>query len=214
MRWSCVTVALENFLNFVMEPRLRPHAGMDLFQLYQEKAVGRSNSVKAQWERMMMGLAPSPYFVTKDMLVVKMMTKGSNIDSSNVNRWAAVRLNLPGMDIYDQTLPWVFKYRKDGSIAADIFIYIDDGRPLADTAWENWNAARKFRCILNCLGLQDDYRKRIGPSQVPCEWTGTMAETVKKQMSLLIPQNKWDKAKIIIRRIVEELELRTVLNNK
>ena len=85
----------------------------------------------------MMGFAPSPYFVTKDMLVVNMMTKGSNIDSSNVYRWTAVRLNLPGMKIYDPTLPWVFKYRKDGSIAADIFIYIDDRRPLTNTAWEN-----------------------------------------------------------------------------
>ena len=55
----------------MMEPRLRPHAGVDLFQLYPEEAVGKNKSVKAQWERMMMGFAPSPYFVTKDMLVVK-----------------------------------------------------------------------------------------------------------------------------------------------
>ena len=53
------------------------------------------------------------------------------------------------MDIYDPTLPWVFNDRKDGSIAADIFIYIDDGRPLADTAWENWKSAGKCCCILN-----------------------------------------------------------------
>ena len=53
----------------------------------------------------MMGFAPSPYFVTKDMLVVEMMMKGLDIDSSNVYRWAAVRFNLPGMKIYDPTLP-------------------------------------------------------------------------------------------------------------
>ena len=70
-----------------------------------------------------------------------MMTKGSHLDPSNVYRWVAVKLNLPGMDNYDPTLPWVFKYQKDGSIVANIFIYFDDSRPLADTAWESWKAA-------------------------------------------------------------------------
>ena len=46
------------FLNFMMDPRLRSHAGVDLFRLYPEKAVGKSKSVKAQWERMMMEFAP------------------------------------------------------------------------------------------------------------------------------------------------------------
>ena len=36
---------------------------------------------------------------------------------------------------YNLTLPWLFKLRKDGSIVADIFIYIDDGKFLAITAW-------------------------------------------------------------------------------
>ena len=46
------------FLNFMIDPRLRPRAGVDLFRLYPEKAVGKSKSVKAQWERMMMEFAP------------------------------------------------------------------------------------------------------------------------------------------------------------
>ena len=124
------------FLNFIMEPSLRPHAGIDFFQLYPEEAVGKSKSVKAQWERIVMGFTPSPYFVTKAIVVVDMMTKGSHSDSSNVYRWVAVGLHLPRIDNYDPTLPWIFKYREDGSIAADIYIYIDDGRPLDDTDWE------------------------------------------------------------------------------
>ena len=68
------------------ELRLRPHAGIVLFQLYSEEAVVKSKPVKTQWERMMMRFAPSPYFVTKDMLVVEMMMKGSNVDSSNEYR--------------------------------------------------------------------------------------------------------------------------------
>ena len=66
----------------------------------------------------------------------------------------------------------------------------------------------------NFLDLQDACRKRIDPSQVPGEWVGTMIETVKDQVNLLISQKKWDKAKAIIRKIIKELEIRTVLNRK
>ena len=77
----------EFFLNFMMEPRLKPYVDVDLFQLYPEEIVGKIKVVKAQWERIMMRFAPSLYFVTKDMLVVKMMTKSSHLDPSNVYRW-------------------------------------------------------------------------------------------------------------------------------
>ena len=95
----------EMFLNFMMEPRLRPRTGVDLFELYLEEAVGKSKSVKSQCEIMMMGFTLSPYFVTKDMLVVEMMTKGSNLDPLNVFKWLGLILNLLGMDNYDPTLP-------------------------------------------------------------------------------------------------------------
>jgi hypothetical protein len=34
--------------------------------------------------------------------------------------WRHMRMNLPGDAEYDPTLPWVFKARKDGSMAADL----------------------------------------------------------------------------------------------
>ena len=49
---------------------------------------------------------------------------------------------------------------------------------------------------------------------MPGEWAGTMTETVEEQVSLLISQKKWDKANVIIRRNIKELELRTVLNHE
>lgn len=87
---------------------------------------------------MMMGFDTSSYIVTKYMLVVEIVTKGSHFNPSNVYRWLAVKLNLPGMNSYDSTLSWVLKLRKDGSIAVDILIYIGDGSPLAITTitWE------------------------------------------------------------------------------
>ena len=49
---------------------------------------------------------------------------------------------------------------------------------------------------------------------MPGECTDTMVGTVNGQVNLLISQNKWNKAKAIIRRIINELEVRTVLNHK
>lgn len=45
-------------------------------------------------------------------------------------------LDLPGLDLYDPSLPWAYKVREDGSIATDTFWYIDDGRTIATTAWK------------------------------------------------------------------------------
>ena len=130
------------FLNFMLHPEIRSHTGVDLTQFYPEELVNKSRSVKARWERMMMGFSPSPYFVTKDMLFVERIAKGCRVDEDNVYRLKKVIFNLPGMDSYATTLPWVYKAREDGSIAADIYFYIDDGSPTADTAWESWKACK------------------------------------------------------------------------
>ena len=132
----------EMFLNFMLHPEIRSHTGVDLTQFYPEELVNKSRSVKARWERMMMGFSPSPYFVTKDMLFVERIAKGCRVDEDNVYRLKKVIFNLPGMDSYATTLPWVYKAREDGSIAADIYFYIDDGSPTADTAWESWKACK------------------------------------------------------------------------
>lgn len=47
-----------------------------------------------------------------------------------------MNLNLPGISNYNHSRPWVYKQRTDGTVAADLFYYIDDGRPTAPTAWE------------------------------------------------------------------------------
>ena len=80
-------------------------------------------------------------------------------------RWLKVVFNLPVMKNYDLSIPWVHRVREDGSFAADIFWYIDDGRPTAATAWEGWKVARKFCYILIFHGLQDSGRKRTGTSR-------------------------------------------------
>ena len=44
-------------------------------------------------------------------------------------------LNLPGTEGYDFHIPCVFKQRVDGLLAAYLFIYVDDGRPIGPTKY-------------------------------------------------------------------------------
>ena len=172
--------------------------GFDLSSVFPEEKNGK---LKGWWERMIMGFGPSPYLVTKDMLVVEERVRGSRWDSENVFRWHSVTMNLPGMSKYNPSKPWVYKVRQDGTMAADLFFYIDDGRPTAPSAWECWCASRKICCNLIWHGLQDAGRKRTGASQSPGEWAGTMVETVDGKVVLLVPQKKRDRGKAIVKRV-------------
>ena len=58
-----------------------------------------------------------------------MSVRRNRVDPSNVFRWELVKLNLPGMSVHNPSRPWVYNHRDDGTIAVDVFYYIDDGRP-------------------------------------------------------------------------------------
>ena len=118
----------EMFLIFMMNPEIRPYAGVDLSIL--AKDVGRRKHLDHRdWcERMMMGYRPSPYLVMKDMLVVEQIFRGDKDDARNMLRWRKVVLNIHGLEMYNTNIPWVYKVREDWKIASDVFWYIDDGR--------------------------------------------------------------------------------------
>jgi hypothetical protein len=44
-----------------------------------------------------------------------------------------VVFNLPGSKGYRADLPWVMKIRWDGELAAEVFVYVDDGRATGPT---------------------------------------------------------------------------------
>ena len=45
---------------------------------------------------------------------------GDPNDQNNPFAWDHVRMNLPGAEEYDATLPWVMKLRRDGNMAAAV----------------------------------------------------------------------------------------------
>ena len=67
----------EMFLNFMLEPKLRPFAGVDLTCLFPEEVSVEHQLIQGCWERILMGFSPSPYMVTKDLMEVEMMIRGN-----------------------------------------------------------------------------------------------------------------------------------------
>ena len=58
--------------------------------------------------------------------------KGDNYPFS----WNTVRLDLPSGESYTSSDPLVSKVRKDGNVASELFIYVDDVRSLG---WCDWD---------------------------------------------------------------------------
>jgi hypothetical protein len=125
-----------------------------------------------------MGFRPSPYQITQAIGWDNEVMTGDHLDDNNVFRWAEVRMNLPGSVLYDPRVQWVSKVRKeDGRVASDLFIYIDDFRPMAPSEQECWQAARKAGSTLNFLGLQEAPWKYRPGSMTPGPWAESMAYT-------------------------------------
>eukprot|EP00978_Attheya_sp_CCMP212_P046767 scaffold410750_cov28-Attheya_sp.AAC.1 len=107
-----------------------------------------------------MGLRPSPYNATQGMAEAEDVIRGDKMNAANPYRWDRVSLNIPGQMNYDPKLPWVAKVRLDGQIAAgDIFIYIDDLRPVNDAEGSCWMHVR----VLHEKG--DPHHRRVEPGQ-------------------------------------------------
>ncbi len=152
----------------------------------------------------MMGLADSPYRAVQIMQWAKEVIYGDRKDAANPFRWDYVELNLLGSESYDAQKPSVSKRRADGTLAADVFGYVDDLRPVGPGEEECWLATRRTASRCNHLGIQDASRKRKGPSQGPGPWAGTITRT-KDGVQGSVPQGKWDKCRAILRQDLDAL---------
>jgi hypothetical protein len=202
----------EMFLNFMLDPAIRPFAGVDLTELFADEAKARI--FWERWIRMLMGFKPSPYCTTRAMRQIEPFLKGARDDPLNVFRWDKVILNLPGSIDYNPTKPWVYKVREDDVMAADLFTYCDDLRPTAPSEEECWDGAHQVCCRLTWFGIQDAPRKRRNSSQRPGAWAGSIIHTDQDCVTVLVSEAKWLKTKRWIAWMLKSLEASEMIDFK
>ena len=113
----------EMFLNFPLHEDMQKFTGVDLrlFKKYFSDPLAHPDIVC--WGRACMGTKPSPYISVRFLLcaleIIKRIKEPHAAD--NLFRWDEVILNLPGMEKFDSTFPWVYKWDKSRRcVAADI----------------------------------------------------------------------------------------------
>ena len=102
---------------------------------------------------------------------------GHQIDSNNPFSLEKVVLKLLGNKKYDCQRPWEFKQRVDVLLDAELFIYVDYGRPIRPTKNLFWKASGRWGLTCSCLGIQDASRKVQTPSQTMGPWYVTVTNT-------------------------------------
>ncbi|KAL7568332.1 hypothetical protein ACA910_018465 [Epithemia clementina (nom. ined.)] len=202
--WAADNNFGEMLLNFWLHPELRKYAGIDLTSLFLEEleegshnqSPGRRRKLLWEaWTRCAMGLTTSLFQATQAAQRMKRLALGNRFMETNVFRWKTVHLNLPGDRGYVPSEPWVSKRRADGTLAADVHVYVDDLRETAATSEEAWLAASRMAKTAAFYGLQDAARKRRPPSQTPGAWAGALVQTTGEGVYKLVSDERWEKVK-------------------
>ncbi len=90
------------------------------------------------------------------------------------------------------------KIRWDGELAAEVFVYVDNGRGTGPNEFVSWQAARAYGAGCSRRGVQDASRKRTSPSLTPGPWAGMVTHTDESMVRGMVSQEKWDKTKWLI----------------
>ena len=92
-------------------------------------------------------------------------------------------------------------------IASDLQSFVDDLRASGFSVEEAWQVARQVASRLQYLGIQDAPRKRRPPSQSPGAWAGGVLSTKDCKVTKCVTQEKWEKGKRLIDKLVSESKL-------
>ena len=143
-----------------------------------------------------MSFSPSPYLVTKDLMVVEQIIQGNRRARKNIFGWKKIILNLPGSSTgtssYDPSMPWVYKLGWNIKVAVDLFFYIDD-KPTAGTEKYSWRATQRVCQMLGQLGLE------------PEKQAETSVDSSKGSVTVFVSVKNLLRSKEIILRITKEL---------
>ena len=84
----------------------------------------------------------------------------------------------------------MMKVKSDGSLASEVFIYVDNGRIISHLEFVCWQAAKIFCSICNSLGIKYASRKRTEPSLTLGPWAGTVEHMSNKEVEITVTQVK------------------------
>ena len=84
---------------------------------------------------------------------------------------------------------------RDGTLAADSVLYVDDIRPTGPTEEEARQASQVMAKESARCGIQDAARNCRDVSQTPAAWAGSVVHTTNSSVTIMVEQSKWDKTK-------------------
>ena len=86
----------------------------------------------------------------------------------------------------------MLKQRIYGLLAADLFVYVDNGRTIGSTEKFCWESYRRWGSTCSWLVIQDASRNFQPLSQALGPWAGTFTNT-EGCVHGLVSQERWDK---------------------
>ena len=161
------------------------------------------------WHRMAMGMRPSPWVTIRLLMWMMEVVVGDRKETSNPFRWDCIRLNLPGDENYDSTMPRVYKWNElSNAIACECKFFCDDFRIIGPTFKATREATHQLETTMAYLGVQDATRKRRQITQTPGEWTGSIVLSVQDiGVFVTVSKKKWMRAQEIVTRWFEQFTL-------
>ena len=199
----------DQFHNFMLHPSLQSFVGVDFRVFPQDPGDKETTSLshhQEHWERLCMGLRPSPYMATQSQhrAEERVLCPSQAVLSTlphNPFEWDAIQDNCPGNEDYNPQRPWLFLCRKDGSLALALYTYIDDQRVTGPDHNLCWLGLQHVGSTMSYLGIQIASRKRRDVGMDNGAWSGSVVHT-NGMVVVLIAQDKWDKSKDIVSKIL------------
>jgi hypothetical protein len=102
----------EMFLNLMLTEEVGCLAGVDLTRFVDYEGEG---VLSERWSCALMGFTGSLYQACQGMNVAEEVIRGNHEAPTNIFGWSKVVMNMPGVDGYVCTMPWVYKIGPDGN---------------------------------------------------------------------------------------------------
>jgi hypothetical protein len=186
----------EMFLNFELHHNTRKFVGVDVRPLELDQSIAAHNWLG--WTKNLMGFRSSPYNSVKMYRICEEIVRGDRHDPNNAFQWDHVRLNLPGSKSYNPAEGWLTKRRKDGTLASDFVVFVDDERVAGSSVDRLSSAGHTLSSRESYLGLQDALRKLRPATKQPGAWAGVVVHNDPVLgIVVLTSQDKWDRTKAI-----------------